>query len=122
MTYRLVQKTIPTRLSREKRGYGYRWRLARLHYLARNPLCRLCLQLGRTTAASVVDHIVKHHGPRDPLLWDRSNWQPLCKRCHDSVKQKFDRTGRIIAYGSDGWPLPSPFEKKSFDVPTTKQK
>ena len=30
----------------------------------------------------VIDHIIPHRG--DPILfWDRSNWQPLCKDCHD---------------------------------------
>ena len=29
-----------------------------------------------------VDHIIPHRG--DPeLFWDRSNWQALCKNCHD---------------------------------------
>ena len=34
-------------------------------------------------AAQVVDHIIPHRG--DPsLMWDESNWQSLCKPCHDS--------------------------------------
>lgn len=33
-------------------------------------------------AASVVDHIVPHKGDQK-LFWRRSNWQSLCKRCHD---------------------------------------
>ncbi|WP_295219971.1 HNH endonuclease signature motif containing protein, partial [Ruminococcus sp.] len=34
------------------------------------------------TAATVVDHIIPHRG--DPhLMWDESNWQALCKSCHD---------------------------------------
>ena len=37
---------------------------------------------GRYTKATVVDHIQPHRG--DPkLFWDQSNWQSLCKRCHD---------------------------------------
>ncbi|MGN8738508.1 HNH endonuclease signature motif containing protein [Bilifractor sp. HCP3S3_D3] len=39
--------------------------------------------------ATVVDHIVPHRG--DPkLFWDRSNWQALCKRCHDKKTRKYD--------------------------------
>jgi len=34
------------------------------------------------TAAGVVDHIVPHKGDAD-LFWQRTNWQPLCKPCHD---------------------------------------
>jgi 5-methylcytosine-specific restriction protein A len=30
----------------------------------------------------VVDHIVPHRG-REQLFWDESNWQALCKACHD---------------------------------------
>jgi 5-methylcytosine-specific restriction protein A len=30
----------------------------------------------------VVDHIVPHRG-REQLFWDESNWQALCKPCHD---------------------------------------
>lgn len=33
-------------------------------------------------AATVVDHIIPHKGDQY-LFWDRSNWQPLCKLCHD---------------------------------------
>jgi hypothetical protein len=25
------------------------------------------------------------------LFWSRSNWQPLCVRCHSSVKQSRER-------------------------------
>lgn len=32
--------------------------------------------------AEVVDHIVPHKGDLS-LFWSRSNWQSLCKRCHD---------------------------------------
>jgi 5-methylcytosine-specific restriction protein A len=46
---------------------------------------RLCTQSerrGRRVIAEVIDHIVAHRG--DPqLFWDETNWQPLCKACHD---------------------------------------
>jgi len=35
----------------------------------------------------VVDHIQPHRGDQ-LLFWDRTNWQTLCKRCHDQ------KTGR----------------------------
>ena len=34
------------------------------------------------TKATVVDYIVPHRGDQK-LFWDKSNWQPLCKACHD---------------------------------------
>lgn len=56
-------------------------------YLAAHPLCEQCMKEGRYTQATVVDHIVPHRG--DPaLFWDPSNWQVLCKQCHDK------KTGR----------------------------
>jgi len=32
--------------------------------------------------ARIVDHVIPHRGDQE-LFWDTSNWQPLCKRCHD---------------------------------------
>ena len=69
------------------RGYGSRWRKASKAYLHAHPLCVECERNGRYTVATVVDHIIPHRG--DPeLFWNTSNWQPLCKRCHDK------KTGR----------------------------
>lgn len=73
-----------------QRGYTYRWQQARLHFLRAHPLCRYCDREGRLTAASIVDHIKPHRGD-ERLFWDQSNWQPLCKPCHDSVKAKEER-------------------------------
>lgn len=68
-------------LTTAQRGYGGKWQRARLGYLAKHPLCRMCEAKGRVTAANVVDHIVDHRGDMK-LFWDTSNWQPLCKPCH----------------------------------------
>ena len=59
------------------RGYNHKWQKARLRFLSHNPICVRC---GR--AAEVVDHIRPHKGNQQ-LFWDTSNWQPLCKQCHD---------------------------------------
>lgn len=70
------------RPSAASRGYGERWRKASRQYLQAHPFCVRCLEKGRYTKATVVDHITPHRG--NPILfWDRSNWQPLCKTCHD---------------------------------------
>ena len=62
--------------------YNHRWRKVRAAYLRRHPLCVKCLAEGRYVTATVVDHIVPHRG--NPLLmWDVSNYQALCKPCHD---------------------------------------
>lgn len=65
-----------------KRGYGSRWQKARIRYLRMYPLCAECLRQGKAVEATVVDHIVPHRGDQR-LFWDESNWQSLCKPCHD---------------------------------------
>jgi 5-methylcytosine-specific restriction enzyme A len=93
------------RPSAAKRGYGGRWQRMRAIWLKGHPLCSMCLAQGRTTAATVVDHIQRHHGPADPLFWDRTNWQSLCYRCHDSIKQALDRHGKARGWDVHGMPL-----------------
>jgi 5-methylcytosine-specific restriction protein A len=65
-----------------ERGYDRRWRKARSRFLALNPLCAKCLAVGRTTAATVVDHVKPHRGDK-ALFWDTTNWQALCTPHHN---------------------------------------
>ena len=67
-----------------QRGYGGKWRSVRKRYLYDNPFCVGC---GRV--AEVVDHIIPHRGD-EGLLYDESNFQPLCKRCHDRKTGTYD--------------------------------
>nr|DAW14896.1 MAG TPA: HNH endonuclease [Caudoviricetes sp.] len=70
------------RLSAHRRGYDRAWRVASKQFLIAHPLCVMCEQNGILRPATVVDHIVPHKGDKD-LFWDMSNWQALCKECHD---------------------------------------
>lgn len=70
------------RASSGKRGYDSRWNRARVRYLKEHPLCVKCMEEHRLVKATVVDHVVPHRGDA-VLFWDESNWQPLCKACHD---------------------------------------
>ena len=79
-------------MTSSQRGYDYRWQKAREQYLRDNPLCIYCERNGRTTGARVVDHIVAHRGDM-VLFWDQTNWQSLCKSCHDSGKQAEETAG-----------------------------
>lgn len=63
--------------SAASRGYSTRWQRISRQYLRQHPLCVRC---GRP--AQVVDHIMPHRG-KEQLFWDESNWQALCKACHD---------------------------------------
>jgi hypothetical protein len=59
---------------------------------------------GKVAAAKIVDHVIPHKGNLK-LFWDRANWQPLCKACHDGTKQQYDRIGFSKDIGVDGWPI-----------------
>jgi len=75
------------------RGYGSKWQSARAGFLRSHPLCVICAQAGRTTAADTVDHERPHLGDMR-LFWDRSNWQALCHRCHSGAKQRAELAAR----------------------------
>lgn len=75
-----------------QRGYGYKWQQARAGWLRKHPLCMQCERIGRRRVATVVDHVVAHRGDMK-LFWDRANWQSLCKPCHDSWKQRLEKSG-----------------------------
>ena len=65
----------------------------------------MCEKVGRLQAAHVVDHVTPHKGDLD-LFWNRSNWQSLCKTCHDSAKQRAEARGvDEIGCTDDGSPL-----------------
>ena len=56
--------------SAAKQGYDGKWRKAR------------ALFLKKVVLATVVDHIIPHRGDQR-LFWDQTNWESLCKECHD---------------------------------------
>ena len=64
------------------RGYDARWREARAIFLKQHPLCAFCQAEGKIVPATVVDHIIPHRGDQR-LFWDQTNWESLCKECHD---------------------------------------
>ena len=84
---------------REKPGLGF---------LSKHPLCVTCRDIGRIVAAEVVDHIIPHRGDRK-LFWDRSNWQSLCSRCHNGLKQRQEPEGimgaSVLIAGQPSSPL-----------------
>ena len=89
----------------ERRLYdSQRWRKVRRWWLKGHPLCEMCQRQGRITIATVVDHIIPHHG--DPtLFWDANNYQSLCAACHNSLKREQELHGYSHAAGVDGVPL-----------------
>lgn len=76
------------------------WQRLRASVLAREPLCRHCVQAGKVTPATDVDHI--SGDPSDNRL---EALQPLCHACH-SRKTAADH-GKRVVHGCDeqGMPL-----------------
>jgi len=84
------------------------WRNIRKRQLEREPLCRYCLARGEVTPAVICDHKVPHRGDTE-RFYEPSNLQSLCKRCHDSDKQREERGKEPIQpVGLDGWPVNFP--------------
>lgn len=79
-----------------ERGYTAQWRRHRIYFLKRNALCVHCMEIGRFTGATVVDHIIDHKG-NHTLFWDQSNWQSLCKSHHD-IKTWLENSYRSIRH------------------------
>lgn len=75
--------------ARDARYSSARWQAARAAQLARAPLCARCTEQGRTTAATVCDHITPVRLGGD--FWDTRNYQSLCRPCHQA-KSASERT------------------------------
>lgn len=102
------------RQSSTQRGYDRRWRNAREAFLIAHPLCVMCQQQGRASAASVVDHIQPHRGDM-VLFWARSNWQALCKHCHDSEKKRHE-SGKRGGFDATGLPINPAHHWRGYEI------
>ncbi len=74
-----------TRPTARARGYDRTWERERKAFLLSHPLCTRC-----GAPATLVDHIRPHRG-NEALFRDKTNWQALCGRCHNSWKQARER-------------------------------
>lgn len=75
-----------------------RWQARRAQQLAQEPCCRMCAARGIIKAATVADHIKPHRDDYE-AFWS-GPLQSLCKTpCHDSLKQREERTG--MQHGCD---------------------
>jgi hypothetical protein len=79
------------------------WKRARDSQLKHYPLCRFCLDMGETKPATVADHVIPHRG--DPYLFHQGELQSLCKLCHDSHKQRQEKSGLLIGGDTKGFPV-----------------
>lgn len=67
-----------------------KWRKLRNAYLIDHPLCEMCLEEGKTTAADDIHHIVSFVNISDPvrrkeIAFDYNNLKALCKVCHQKI-------------------------------------
>jgi 5-methylcytosine-specific restriction endonuclease McrA len=79
------------------------WKANRRQQLEREPLCYLCLMLGKTVAATVANHKVPHKGDWE-LFADPDNLESVCKLHHDALIQKQERRGYVVGSDCDGRP------------------
>lgn len=70
------------------------WHRLRYRVLSRNPLCKFCGSKGLIVEASVVDHINPHKGDINKFF-DINNLQSLCAHCHNSTKQRLEKSGEF---------------------------
>lgn len=84
--------------------YTYKWQQASKAYLKKHPLCVRHEEEGRAISATVVDHKIPHRNDMK-LFWDRNNWQGLCKPCHDSYKQRLEKSGTVTGCNEAGIPI-----------------
>lgn len=75
------------------------------------PLCRMCKALGRTTVATVPDHIRPLAKGGEDV---DSNIRCLCAEHHDEVtREEFGQRKRTLV-GDDGWPIVEPTPRRSW--------
>lgn len=84
--------------------YNYTWQKERAAFLLLNPFCIDCSVRDLVVKATIVDHKIPHKENLE-LFWDRDNWQPLCKPCHDRHKQRLEKSGRVVGCTIDGVPV-----------------
>jgi 5-methylcytosine-specific restriction protein A len=91
-----TNRRIEPQVKRQGRNYrdfyqSARWHRVSTQFRKANPLCKRCLDVGKTERSEVTDHVipltvwVRQGG--DP--YDTANMQALSKSCH-SVKTKED--------------------------------
>ena len=94
------QKRVYVQHTARSAEYGTaRWQAARAAQLKRCPCCVVCTSQGRTTAATVTDHITPVRLGGD--FWDSANHQSLCRSCHQA-KSAAERL--ILAPAADASP------------------
>ena len=80
------------------------WRRLSAWQRTQQPLCEMCLELGVVTEATEVDHVVPLSEDWGRRL-DPTNLASICGECHGRVKQRQERTGKVIGNNAEGEPM-----------------
>lgn len=107
--------TDARRGSAHERGYDSRWQAVSAGHLRKRPLCVCCAANGRTTAATLVDHIVPHRGDK-VLFWASDNRQGLCANCHSRIKSRLERQWSLGVIDAADLALSRPLPEFFIDV------
>ena len=78
------------------------WRRRAKHQLRHDPLCVLCLEAGRLTAATIADHHPPHKGDYNKFVL--GPLRSLCRDCHQG-QWAVDKRGYSDAAHDDGLPI-----------------
>jgi 5-methylcytosine-specific restriction enzyme A len=108
VTGRLMAGSWSKGRSREASDYRRRYKTARWHkrradQLAKHPVCASCERKGKTTLATVADHVIPHRG--DQYLFWYGVLQSLCAPCHDHKTSVIEARGHNNEIGPDGYPV-----------------
>jgi len=99
----IMKQRAERRPSARQRGYTTKWEKESKAFLAL-PENRLCA-CGCGRPADMVDHREPHKGDMR-LFWDRSNWQPMNRRCNSRkavlTEGAFGNARSDRSYGSPG--------------------
>jgi hypothetical protein len=69
------------------------WRAVRAIVLTRDPACVMCLARGRVEPSRVADHKEKDKKYDRAYFFNPLSCQGLCFTCHNSAKQRQEKTG-----------------------------
>jgi len=86
----IAPKTRKKKAEARRFDRGRRYRKARQSFFDSDPMhriCAECLRHGITTEATELDHIIP--AAKRPDLFDEpTNWQPLCRTCHEAKTKR----------------------------------
>lgn len=103
-----AKDAMPSKQSKWHHLYNTpQWKRGRVEFLSdpAHMFCVMCKEAGRKyVQATIVDHIKPHKG-NEKLFYARTNWQGLCKHCHDGLKSLQESHGYTMGCDVYGNPI-----------------